>query len=414
MNSVIITIGDEILIGQIIDTNSVWLSEQLTLLGFTVVQKIALGDDPESIKNTLSEISDMIDLVIITGGLGPTRDDITKNTLMDFFGSKPVESPSVLKQVETFMALRGVEMNDLNKEQAIVADNCRVIPNEIGTSPGMWFEKEGTVYVALPGVPFEMINIFEKQLRQFLIERFKRPSIISINILTTGIGESTLAKKIEDWENLLPKHLKLAYLPSPGLLKLRITAKGKDSMELLKEIDNQVGKLKEIIPEYIYGFDNETLEGIIGKLLTDRKKTIAIAESCTGGNICHMVTSVAGSSVYFKGGIIAYANEIKTRFLNVPDEILKVNGAVSEEAVCIMAKEVMQRFNTNYAIAVSGIAGPDGGTEEKPVGTTWIAVVSRDENYSRKFQFGDNRGRNITRASIAALNMLRVLLQKIS
>jgi nicotinamide-nucleotide amidase len=411
-NAIILTIGNEILIGQIVDTNSAWLAEQLTLLGFTVEQKIALGDDSESISNTLSEISGMTGLVLITGGLGPTRDDITRQVLFGFFDSKPVENKDVLKKVEKFLAERGVSINELNKRQAIVADNCRVLSNEIGTAPGMWFEKDGTVFVAMPGVPFEMMNMFEKHLKKLLTEKFKRPSIIHKNILTTGIGESILAKKIEGWENSLPEYLKLAYLPTPGLLKLRITAKGKESSVLLKEIDSQIGKLKQIIPEYIYGFDNETLEGIVGMLLKDLKKTLSVAESCTGGYVGHLVTSVPGSSAYFKGGIIAYANEIKTRFLDVPDEILKVNGAVSKEVVCIMAKEVMQRFNSDYAIAVSGIAGPDGGTDEKPVGTTWIAVATKEKIVAEKFLLGEDRGRNITKASIAALNMLRKELIK--
>ena len=412
MNAAIITIGDEILIGQITDTNAAWIAQQLSRIGFTVRRKYSVGDNADDIRQVLADAGSLADLVLITGGLGPTPDDITRKVLFRFFGSKPVVNTDVLYQVEQFLIQRNVKMNELNRNQAVVADNCIVIHNEIGTAPGMWFEKNGTVFVSMPGVPFEMKQMMETTLLGKFAETFKTPVIIHTNILTTGIGESMLAEMISDWETNLPGSMKLAYLPEPGILKLRITASGSNREILMEEIRGKIESLKLIIGKYIFGIDDQNIEGIIGQLLTDSGKTISVAESCTGGSIGKALTSVAGSSAYFRGGIIAYSNDIKSQFLSVTDEMLQDHGAVSSMVVEQMAKAVRKNFGSDLSIAVSGIAGPGGGTSEKPVGTTWIAVASAERVISKRFLFGEHRGRNITKATIAALNMLRKFMME--
>jgi nicotinamide-nucleotide amidase len=402
----IITIGDELLIGQVIDTNSAWMAEQLNMAGIRVHQITSISDNQEHILKTLKEASERVQLILITGGLGPTKDDITKQTLCKYFNTSLVFSEEAYKNVENLFYHRGVAVTEINRLQAMVPANCRVIPNRNGTAPGMWFEKDGCIYVSMPGVPFEMKAIMELEIIPQLLNKLNQV-IIHRTILTEGVGESHLASIIEAWEDSLPSFIKLAYLPQPGMVRLRLTAYGTDRAQLQTAINKAEKELYPYAGKYIFGFDNDTLESVVGQLLASKGMTLATAESCTGGNIAHLITSIAGSSDYFKGSVVAYSNEIKEKLLGVPHQILIDHGAVSEETVIAMAEGIKVRFSTDYAIAVSGIAGPGGGTDEKPIGTTWIAIATPTETIARKFLLGDHRGRNIQKASKAALNMLR-------
>jgi nicotinamide-nucleotide amidase len=402
----IITIGDELLIGQVIDTNSAWMAEQLNMVGIRVHQITSISDNEEHILTTLKEASTRAQLILITGGLGPTKDDITKHTLCKYFDTTLVFSEVAYKNVEKLFAARGVAVTELNRLQAMVPANCQVIPNPNGTAPCMWFEKEGCIYVSMPGVPFEMKAIMEEQIIPRLLHKLNQV-IIHRTILTEGVGESMLASIIEPWEDSLPSYIKLAYLPQPGMVRLRLTAYGTDRTELQNAINKAEKELNPYAGKYIYGYDDDTMESVIGRLLRSKGMTLSTAESCTGGNIAQLITSIAGSSDYFKGSVVAYANEIKEQFLGVPHQVLVKHGAVSEQTVIAMAEGIRKRVSTDYSIAVSGIAGPTGGTEEKPIGTTWIAIATPTETIAMKFLFGDHRGRNIRKASVAALNMLR-------
>jgi len=402
----IITIGDELLIGQVIDTNSAWIAEQLNMIGIKVHQITSISDDQQHILTTLSEATGRAQLILITGGLGPTNDDITKQTLCRFFNTSLIFSEDAYKNVEKLFAARGYPVTEINRLQAMVPANCRVIPNPNGTAPCMWFEKNGCIYISMPGVPFEMKAIMEQEIIPQLLNK-QNKVIIHRTILTEGVGESHLASIIEPWENSLPSFLKLAYLPQPGMVRLRLTAYGTDRIELQDAINKAEKELYPYAGSYIFGFDNDTMESVIGQLLRNKGMTLSTAESCTGGNIAQLITSIAGSSDYFKGSVVAYSNEIKEQFLGVPHQLIVENGAVSEQTVIAMAEGIREHFATSYSIAVSGIAGPGGGTNEKPVGTTWIAIATPTETIARKFMFGDHRGRNIRKASMAALNMLR-------
>jgi nicotinamide-nucleotide amidase len=413
MNVEIITIGDELLIGQVIDTNSAWMAEHLNLIGLKVHQITSISDSREHILTTLAEAAKRVKIILITGGLGPTKDDITKQTLCEYFDTTLVfHEPSYQNVVKLFRQ-RGMELNELNRRQAEMPAVCTPIPNPNGTAAGMWFEKDGVIYVSMPGVPFEMKPMMLDEIMPRLAQQFNGAFLIHKTVLTHGVGESTLAGMIEKWENNLPENIKLAYLPQPGIVRLRLSAGGNDKGKLKKEVDNQIKKLRRIIPELVFGYDTETLEEVIGKLLLDRDKTLSTAESCTGGYIAHLITSIPGSSLYFKGSMVAYANEVKIDYLGVPPVDLFKHGAVSREVVSQMAYGAQQRFGTDYAIAVSGIAGPDGGTAEKPVGTTWIGLATPKGVMAREFLFGEHRGRNIRKAALAALNLLRVELLKI-
>jgi len=402
----IITIGDELLIGQVIDTNSAWMAEQLNMVGIRVHQITSISDNEEHILKTLSEASARAQLILITGGLGPTKDDITKHTLCKYFDTSLIFSEDAYKNVAKLFAARGVAVTEINRLQAMVPANCQVIPNPNGTAPCMWFEKEGCIYVSMPGVPFEMKAIMEEEIIPQLLHKLNQV-IIHRTILTEGVGESHLASIIEPWEDALPSFIKLAYLPQPGLVRLRLTAYGTDRAALQDAINKAEKELYPYAGKFIFGFDDDTMESVIGRLLRSKGMTLSTAESCTGGNIAQLITSIAGSSDYFKGSVVAYANEIKEEFLAVPHQVLVEHGAVSEQTVIAMAEGIRKHFSTDYSIAVSGIAGPTGGTEEKPVGTTWIAVATPTGTIARKFLFGDHRGRNIRKASVAALNMLR-------
>ena len=406
MKAEIITIGDELLIGQVIDTNSAWMAEQLNLSGIKVAQITSISDNREHILSTLGEAATRADIILMTGGLGPTRDDITKNTLCDYFDTKLVFDQETYNNIERLFGQRGFKITPLNCAQAEVPENCTPLLNVNGTAPGMWFEKEGIIYVSMPGVPFEMKALME----QMVIPRLQEISHVSIvhrTILTQGVGESFLAAKIEAWETSLPSFVKLAYLPQPGIVRLRLSASGPDRGLLEAAISESVEELYKLIPEYIFGEGADTLEQVTGDLLKKLEYSLATAESCTGGYIAHLITGVPGSSVYFKGSVVAYANEIKENVLGVSPDTISKYGAVSEETVFEMAAGIIERFHVNCAIAVSGIAGPDGGTAEKPVGTTWICVLTPKGAETRKFTFGEHRGRNIRRAALAALDMLR-------
>ncbi len=410
VNAEIITIGDEILIGQIIDTNSAWIAQQLNLIGINVSQISSISDNKQHIINSLDLASLRAELIIVTGGLGPTKDDITKQTIAEYFNGKLIRNAQVLKHVTQLLDSRNVKMNELNSNQANVPHNCEVIPNNHGTAPGMWFHKESTIYVFLPGVPFEMKGI----MADYLIPRFKKqfdtPAIYHKTLMLQGVPESTLALLIESWETQLPTTIKLAYLPSPGIIRLRLTAKGDTIENLTQLVAQEVEKVKPIILPFYFSDLDEPIEVTLSKILTLNKKTISTAESCTGGKIASLITSIPGSSLYYKGSIVAYANQIKTKLLYINENIIDENGAVSQQVVELMAKNARQIFESDYSVAISGISGPEGGSEEKPIGTTWIAVASGKQVLSKKFIFGDNRDRNIQRASISALNELRKMI----
>lgn len=402
----IITIGDELLIGQVIDTNSAWMAEQLNVIGIKVHQITSISDDQQHILTTLKEASERAQLILITGGLGPTKDDITKQTLCNFFDTSLVFSETAYANVEKLFSARGVAVTELNRLQAMVPANCRVVSNPNGTAPCMWFEKNGCIYISMPGVPFEMKAIMEEEIIPQLLNKLNRV-IIHRTILTEGVGESHLASLIEPWEDSLPSFVKLAYLPQPGMVRLRLTAYGTDRKVLQDAVSKAEKELYPYAGNFIFGFDNDTMESVVGQLLRSKGMTLSTAESCTGGTIAQLITSIAGSSDYFKGSIVAYSNEIKEQFLGVPHKVIEEYGAVSEQTVIAMAEGIRNYFATDFAIAVSGIAGPGGGTAEKPVGTTWIAIATPNETIARKFLLGDHRGRNIRKASMAALNMLR-------
>lgn len=403
----IITIGDEILYGQIIDTNSQWISAELDKLGIKTRQKTSVSDKASEILRSLSEASKRANIIIVTGGLGPTNDDITKKTLCTYFNTELVWNESVLAHLQNLFFMRGKVLRESNKQQALVPANCEVLQNNSGTAPGMWFDNNDVVYISLPGVPYEMKDILKSFGFEKLKLRFQTPVIVHKVIKTSGIGESTLAEIIADWENSLPKHLGLAYLPSAGEVKLRITGTGNNQENLRVEIQLEIEKILPLISNHVYGFDTDTLEYSVGQLLKSKNKTIATAESCTGGYLAHLLTSVPGSSAYYYGSIIAYQNKIKTEFLDVPSGILSVHGAVSEKTVEIMAKEVRLKLGTSIGVATSGIAGPDGGTDDKPVGTIWIAYADETKVVTQKLQLSTIRENNIRMTALAVLNLIR-------
>ncbi len=411
MNLDIISIGDELLIGQTLNTNAHWIAAELDKIGFTIRQQTSISDNKEHIIETLSNVLKKSDVVLITGGLGPTNDDLTMPVLNDYFGGKLVADAVVYADIETLILGRGFEMNELNKRQALVPDNCKVVRNAHGTAPGLWFEQDNKVVVAMPGVPFEMKAMVTDTVIPWLKSTYVLPEIVHQMVLTQGLPESKLAELIADWENQLPATIKLAYLPSPGRVKLRLSSKGKDRAEVQYKIDEQVAKLMQIIPQNIYSTDNSNLEEVIGKMLVQQKATFATAESCTGGYLAHLITSISGSSDYFKGSVISYANEIKINELGVNTTDIEKYGAVSQQVVEQMALGVLKKFKVDYAVATSGIAGPTGGTAEKPVGTVWIAVANKNGVVSKLFTFGKIRSVNIERSAVAALGMLREVLQ---
>ncbi|MBC8315573.1 MAG: nicotinamide-nucleotide amidohydrolase family protein [Bacteroidales bacterium] len=432
----IINIGDEILIGQVINTNAAWMAEELNRNGFKVFQFTVISDKREHILQALNDAQNRADLVLVSGGIGPTRDDITKQTICEFFETKLVFNQDAFRDIEILFGRRGYKITELNRKQAELPESCIPLPNRMGTARGMWFEKErgsrdegrGTrdvgreannedesgirdpgsgIFVFLPGVPFEMKDLFTREVIPRLKERFTPTTIYHKTVMTQGKGESFMADILEAWENNLPKHISLAYLPQPGIVRLRFTAVGEQQEELETEVDDEIRKLHKLIPDLIFGYDTDTLEAVVGQLLMVKNQSLATAESCTGGYIAHLITSIAGSSSYFKGSIVAYSNEAKQNILYVKEDSLVAHGAVSEQVVLEMALGARDRFRTDYSIATSGIAGPTGGTQEKPVGTVWIAIATPERVFAKHYLFGNNRERNIRRTALQALNLLR-------
>ncbi|MHB9055217.1 MAG: competence/damage-inducible protein A [Paludibacteraceae bacterium] len=407
----IITIGDEILIGQIVDTNSAWMSAELNRAGFQLFQITSVHDDAEHITSALDSALQKNDIVLITGGLGPTKDDITKQTLCTYFNTKLIFDESVLRNIENIFRNRGITINELTRHQAYVPENSTVIQNLVGTAPVMWFEREGKVVVCMPGVPFEMKKAMTDEIIPRLQAKFQSRSVINQTVQVYGYSESALAQKIEDWENALPDYLKLAYLPNFGIVKLRLSGSMEDGEKLQMEVERQFALLDEILGETIIARNDFPIEQNLGDELRKKGLTISVSESCTGGNIAHRLTSVAGSSDYFKGSVTAYQNEIKEKLLNVSKNDLNRFGAVSQQVVEQMAKGVRELMSTDVAVATSGIAGPGGGTDEKPVGIVWIAVCEKDKVISRKFQFGNySRELVIERSTLSALMMMKELI----
>jgi nicotinamide-nucleotide amidase len=425
INASIITIGDELLIGQTIDTNSAWIGQELNKIGVWLKRRVAVGDVWDDIWNALDAESKESDIIIITGGLGPTADDITKPLLCKYFGGKLIFNEDVLTHVKYLfdkVYRRPGPMLERNLKQAEVPDVCTVLHNERGTAPGMWFEAPSKsppkgetledslnkkIFVSLPGVPHEMKGLMLNEVLPRIEKGFDLPFIIHRTAFTMGTGESMIAEKIKEFETGLPEHIKLAYLPGYGMVKLRLTAKGDDKEKMEKELDEKFSELKELVAEWLVTDKDENLATVVTKILKEKNKTIGTAESCTGGYIAHLITSNPGSSVGYKGSIISYANDVKERILGVTDKTLRTVGAVSEETVIQMVKGAIEKLNVDFVIATSGIMGPDGGTDEKPVGTVWIAAGNKGKVETAKLAFRFDRERNIEMTSHTALNFLR-------
>ena len=404
----IITIGDELLIGQTIDTNSAWIGEQLSLIGIKVHQTTSITDEESHILSALENASKRVELIIITGGLGPTKDDITKLTLCKYFDTQLILNTPILEHLKERYAAFNVSFSKVNQDQALLPKSCTILPNTRGSASGMWFKKNEVVYISLPGVPYEMKGILTDEGFPKLKKHFSTPNVIHKTIRTIGVPESKLAELLIDWEDSLAIHkIKLAYLPSPGFVRLRLSGVDTDG-KTEKIINEKLDLLPNLIGEYIYGQEKETIEKVVGDLLTKQQKTLCTAESCTGGNIGKLITSIAGSSAYFNGGIISYANAVKINLLQVNEQDIINFGAVSQQVVEQMAKNARQLLNADYSISTSGIAGPTGGTEEKPVGSIWIAIASKNKVISKLYHLPyNNRERNISVASSYALNFLR-------
>ncbi|WP_297604057.1 competence/damage-inducible protein A [uncultured Alistipes sp.] len=412
MQATVITIGDEILIGQIVDTNSVSISKHLNAAGIVVREKCSIGDDRTQIVETLERALAHSQIVVVTGGLGPTKDDITKRTLAELFGSGMHIDERVADHVKGMLESRGIAFNELNRGQALVPDCCTVLFNAHGTAPGMWFERGEKVVVSLPGVPFEMEHLMQDEVMPRLKARFSLRSIVHRTLITAGLAESMLAERIAPWEEALPPYLKLAYLPNPGAVRLRLSAYEVEGESVAREIAERFEALKEIIPEYVVGYETATVQELVHGTLTGRGETLATAESCTGGAIAARFTAMAGASAYFRGGVVAYSNDLKREVLGVSATDLERFGAVSEPVARQMAEGVRRLAGSDYAVATTGIAGPSGGSDEKPVGTVWIAVAGPHGTVAACRQCGTDRGQIIDRASAFAIGMLRDALKR--
>lgn len=411
MKAAVIVIGNEILVGQVQDTNSGWIAAKLRAIGVELTNILAVSDTADAIRSTLSTLEGRTDLVIMTGGLGPTSDDITRQTLAAYFDTELVFSKEVEGDIaDAFKRWGRKDISVTNRTQAYVLKDSFVLRNPVGTAPGTWMERNGTVFVSLPGVPFEMKEMMTGTVLPRILALFPHAIIHQRTVLTHGIGESDLAERIATWEKNLADDISLAYLPSPGMVRLRLTVKGDDAQVLETRIHTEIAGLLDILGDAVFGFDEDTLEKIVGRLLTAQNQTLATAESCTGGAMAARITTVPGASNYFKGGIVAYANDVKSAVLGVPQSILDTHGAVSRETVEAMAAGARKVLAADWATAVSGIAGPSGGTLDKPVGSVWIAVASKHKIVSQLFQFGGRRDTNIERTVRSALNMLRKLL----
>lgn len=412
---ILINIGDELLIGQVVNTNAAFIGQQMAAAGYPMTETLTIGDDGDTIRQSIENAFTKTNVVILTGGLGPTRDDITKKVLCDIFHRDLVIDEKTLKQVTDMFAARGMALTETNRQQAAVPEGCTVLTNPLGTAPGMWIEEHGKILIALPGVPFEMEKLIRDEVLPRLLALENQRTLIRYRVLQcTGISESNLSDKLTEYEDQLPANLKLAYLPRPGVIRLRLTGEGSDEVALNKVLDEQFEKLQFVAGEYAFAADDIEIQEVIGRLLANGDKKIATAESCTGGYIAHLITSVPGSSNYFEGSLVSYSNDVKRDLLNVREDNLKRRGAVSEQVVSDMALNCMGLFDVDYTIAVSGIAGPDGGTAEKPVGTVWIAVATPIRLVTKEFHFGNRTGRKqiVERAAQAALNMLRIEIEK--
>lgn len=403
----IITVGDEILIGQIIDTNSAWMAAELTRHGFEIVAVTSVGDNAENISQAIDIAFSRADIVLMTGGVGPTKDDITKKTLCDYFGTRLIFSNAVLENITQLFAHKNYTLNELTRNQAFVPENCTVIQNKTGTAPLLWFERKDKILVSMPGVPFEMKTAMTDEIIPRLKKRFLSIDYLKSSFLVSGITESGLAIRLQDFEAQLPENFSLAYLPSYGLIRLRLSVRGKEN---LPEMRFQKRKLRKVLRDFLVAESDEPLEALLGEALRKERLTLSTAESCTGENIAHRITLVPGASEYYKGSIVAYHNDVKTSLLKVDKDVIKTHGVVSREVVEQMAQNASEQLKTECSIAVSGIAGPDGGTPEKPVGTVWICTRMNRETVTQKYQFGISREENINRTTnTAILQMIKML-----
>ena len=407
----IITIGDELLIGQVIDTNSAWIAQELNKIGVPVIRRLAVGDNWERIWNALDQESIDSNVIIITGGLGPTADDITKPLLCEYFNGKLVTNLEVLQHVEDlFKNVFKRPLTDRNRNQALVPDCCTTLFNSKGTAPGMLFHKQDKIFISLPGVPIEMKTIMEEKVLPFISETYKLPHIAHRTLVTFGIGESMIADMLVEFESKIPSHIKLAYLPNHGIVRLRLSSNGINKKDIEDEIDFLFSELKILVNQYLIAETDDPIEKIIGRLLLKNNKTVSTAESCTGGYIAHQITSIDGSSAYFLGSVVAYSNEIKKSMLDVSHKTIENNGAVSEAVVSEMALGILNKTNSDYAIAVSGIMGSGGGSLEKPVGLVWIAVGNKNSIVTKSFHLRFDRYKNIQLTTMNAFMMLRDLI----
>ncbi len=411
MNAIVVSIGDELLIGQTINTNAGWMGAELNKIGVEVTEVLTISDKREAIEQAMEYGESKANIVLITGGLGPTKDDITKKVFAEFFNAPLVENKRALENVEGFFKRYNRPMLPVNKLQALVPAGCQMLLNKAGTAPGMWMENENAVFVSMPGVPSEMRYLMENDVLPRLKKKFKLPVIVHKTIMTQGVGESYIADEIEDIEDGLPNYIKLAYLPSPGLVKLRLSGKGEDAQKLEEEIESIFDKIESRIKEAVFSRKESSLQEVIGEKLKEKGLTLSTAESCTSGALAARITSVPGSSAYFMGSVVAYSNEVKNKQLGVPRETLNEFGAVSEATVRKMAVGAKKLFGTDYAIATSGIAGPDGGTDEKPVGTVWISVAGPEGVLAEKFQMGRGRERVVAKTILTSLGLLLKLLR---
>lgn len=407
MKAYLLTVGDEILIGQIVDTNSAWMAQQLNLVGATVVKKASVGDELSEIQDGIREGLAAADVVLMTGGLGPTKDDKTIEAIAGFFGVEVEFHEPTYDRIVRAFEKRGITVRESHRQQCYLPVNATILPNKMGTAPGTWYEHEGKVIVSMPGIPYEMEYLMDHEVIPRLKQRFKGKAIAHRTILTVGTGESEIAARIERFEDSLPANIKLAYLPNLGQVRLRLTGTGDDETSLQQLLDQKVGELEALIPEIIFGHEKEELEEVIGRMLREQGLTLGTAESCTGGYIAHRITSIPGSSDYFLGSAVTYTNELKMKLLGVKTETLEQYGAVSEHTVIEMAQGALPLLGVDIAIAASGIAGPGGGTPEKPVGLVWIAVGNKDKIVTKKIIAGKDRRKNIHYTAIVALDLLR-------
>ena len=412
MNAIVISIGDELLIGQTMNTNAGWMGAALNRNGVELKEVLTISDNEFAIKEALSYTESKADLVLITGGLGPTKDDITKKVFAEYFDTPLIENKEALENVEVFFRRYNREMLSVNRLQALVPKGSEMLLNKVGTAPGMWMEQRGVVFVSMPGVPSEMKYLMENEVLPKIKLRFKLPVIFHQTMMTQGIGESYIAQEISDIEDELPKHIKLAYLPSPGIVKLRLSGRGTEELSLVKEIEAIFAKIEARISKHVFSKREAQLQEILNQLLTEKELTISTAESLTSGALASRITSVPGASEYFKGSIVAYTNNVKIEQLGVVKNVIRQKGVVSKEVVEQMARGAQVLFGTDYALSTSGIAGPDGGTDENPVGTVWIGIAGPHGVFSEKFHMGKGRSRVVEKTVFSALSRLLQLINQ--